>query len=130
MGGNNMDKAIKVVAINTPYQVVLNVGRDDGISASDRFIVFGLGQMITDPDSGEPLEQLEIPRGRGKVIHLQNKICTIESTEITDTPTTIKRTNKLTSSFAMMFPDTETSEIRREKQPFDEVQLGDQARKI
>lgn len=125
-----MSKTIKVVAINTPYQVVLNVGSDDGISTNYKFLIFGLGKMVTDLDTGEPLEQLEIPRGKGRVIHLQNKICTIESTDTTETPTTIRRINKLTSRFAMMFPDTETTEIRRDKQPFNEVQIGDFARLI
>lgn len=128
-----MEKTIKVVAINTPYQVVINAGQDEGIGMNDKFLVYGIGEMIKDPETGEELEQLEIPRGKGKVIHLQKKICTIESTGISETPTTIKRINRLSSAFSAimsLYPDTEESEIRREKLPFNEIQVGDFIRKL
>jgi hypothetical protein len=125
-----MDKTVKVVSINTPYQIVLNIGKDDDVSINDKFLIFGMGEMIKDLDTGEELERLEIPRGKGKVVHLQNKICTVESIEISETPTTIKRTNRFSSGFANIFPNIEESEIRRDKLPFEEVQIGDCARKI
>lgn len=129
-----MNKVIKVVAINTPYQIVLNAGKEDGLQIGDKFIIFGVGEMIKDPDSGEDLERLEIPRGKGKVIYLQNKICTIESIEVSETPTTIKKTNRISSAFAASllygYPDTEESQIKREKMPFNDIQIGDYAKKV
>jgi len=128
-----MGKMIKVVAINTPYQVVINAGQEDGITLNSRFLVYGIGQMIKDLETGNDLEQLEIPRGKAKVLHLQSKICTIESSEVSEIPTTIKRTNRLSSAFSSLmslYPDMEESEIRKEKLPFQDVQIGDNVKKI
>ena len=124
-----MNKDIKVVAINSPYQIVLNAGKDDGVNINNKFIVYGVGQMIVDPDTKDDLEKLEIPRGRGKVIHVQNKICTLESIEVSEIPTTIKRTNRLGSAFIFSPNLNEESETRRDKLPFKDVQVGDFARK-
>ena len=125
-----MDKTIRVVEVNTPYQIVLNIGKEDGVSINDKFLIFGLGKMISDPETGNDLEKLEIPRGEGKVIHVQNKICTVESTGISDTPKTITRINKIPLSFSLFSTSTEERETKIEKMPFDKVQIGDLARKV
>ena len=83
----NTEKNIKVVEILSPYQIVLNCGSENGISEGQRFLIYGSGKIIKDPDTGEDLETLEIVRGKGKVIHLQSKICTVESVEINEVPT-------------------------------------------
>ena len=122
-----MKGIIKVVSIITPYQIVLNVGSEDGTKLNDRFVVFGLGNVITDPDTGEEIERLEILRGKGKVIHVQNKICTIESTEYEEAQTRIKKSNPYMS---LVMGHTEETEVRQERKSFDDVQLGDHARKL
>ncbi|MBM9578894.1 hypothetical protein JWG45_17245 [Leptospira sp. 201903070] len=121
------EKIIKVVDINSPFQVILNVGSDDGIKNGDRVLIYGLGKEIKDPDSKEIIERLEVVRGKGKVIHTQTRISTVESIEVEETPTTIrKRSNSYSNLF---FPgESEETEIRRTKLPFEEVQIGDLVR--
>jgi hypothetical protein len=118
-----------VIEIISPMQIVLNCGRANGILEDQKFIVFGLGKKLKDPETGEELEQLEILRGRGKAIHIQDKICTIESYQISDTHRSITRKTNL-GTFGLIAGPTEETEIQRRKKPFDEVQIGDKARLI
>lgn len=126
-----MEKQIKVMKIISPYQVVLNCGLEDNITHGTKFLIYGLDDLIIDIDTGKPLEELELVRGRGRVIHIQNKICTIESNSFEETPKTItKKQQNFTPSLSFSFPATEETEITRKRLPFDDVQIGDLARKI
>lgn len=58
-------------------------------------MIYAIGDMITDPDSGEELERLEIVKGIGRVVHLQGKISTVESDVVEETPRHIKRSTSL-----------------------------------
>ena len=62
-----------------PMEVVINRGLRQGLKQGDRFLVFGIGPRIVDPDTGEDLGELELVRGQGKIVHLQNDIATIRS---------------------------------------------------
>jgi len=66
---------------NFPFEVVINWGSDHGVKVGDRFLVFGYGPRIIDPESGEDLGVLEVVRGRGIVTHVQDRIATVRSTE-------------------------------------------------
>lgn len=63
----------KVVSIVNATTVVVNIGADHSIRAGQTFVVVGLGETITDPDTGEVLEQLELVRGRVEATHVQQK---------------------------------------------------------
>jgi hypothetical protein len=123
-------KIIKVIHINTPYQIILNLGIEDGIKVGDSFLIYGLGPIIVDPDTGEEYERLEIVRGRGKVTHIQSKICTVDSILFEEKPKTIKRSKQDPFISAFGKGTTEETEILREKLEFNEVQIGDRARKL
>ncbi|MFC1565084.1 hypothetical protein ACFL6G_09120 [candidate division KSB1 bacterium] len=128
-----MEKEIKVVNIISPYQIVLNCGSVDDIENGTRFLIYGLGKNIIDPDTKEPLETLEIVRGKGKVTHTQSKICTVDSIMYDEQPKTIKRqVNRggLASITGFGIPTTEESEIVKKRLPFNEVQIGDRAREL
>ena len=58
---------------------ILNKGSKDGIKAGDRFLVYALGDEIFDPETNENLGQLELIRGTGKVIHIQERMATVKS---------------------------------------------------
>jgi|tagenome__1003787_1003787.scaffolds.fasta_scaffold20785972_2 hypothetical protein len=64
-----------------PVEVVINQGSQHGVKSGDRFLVFGLGPHIRDPDTSEDLGQLEIVRGRGEVVHVQEHLATIRTLE-------------------------------------------------
>jgi hypothetical protein len=73
--------------------VVINIGSNEGIKRGNRFIIFGVGDEIIDPDSKESLGKLEIVRGEGIVVHVQEKMCIVRSDEyVSEPPTTEIRT--------------------------------------
>lgn len=86
-----------VVEVVDDYQVVINKGSEDGIEEGQRFLIYELSEeKIKDPETGENLGKLEYVKGKGKVIHVQEKMSTIESIEEDDsTARTIEKTNPL-----------------------------------
>jgi hypothetical protein len=69
------------VADAEPVEVVINHGSLQGVKPGDRFLVFGIGPRLTDPDTGEDLGELELVRGRGEAVHVQDHLATIRSLE-------------------------------------------------
>ncbi len=117
---------LRVIKIISPYKLVLNGGENAGLQRNDRVVVFGLStEVLTDPDTGEELEKLEILRGRGKVIHLQEKICTIETIE---TNKEGKRVIKSFGGFQSIMSPKEEIVYDDTLLPFDEPQIGDYVR--
>lgn len=121
------DKILKVVKIVSPYQVVINGGAENGLQKGQRFLVYAVGEMIVDPDTGEELEQIEIVKGTGRIVHLQNKIATVESDMKEERPITIKRRATL-GTMRTLFGDTEETEISKHELEFEEAQIGDLVR--
>lgn len=79
----------KVAKVINNYELVINVGCNKGLIKGSRFIVYSLGKEIFDPDTHESLGKLEIIKGTGEVIHVQEKMATIKSIEM-QRPTTKK----------------------------------------
>lgn len=121
------DKVLKVVKIVSPYQVVINGGSENGLQKGQRFLVYAVGEMIVDPDTGEDLEQIEIVKGTGRIVHLQNKIATVESDMKEERPVIIKRKSTL-GTMRTLFGDTEETEISKNELEFEEAQIGDLVR--
>lgn len=70
----------RVVTVIDPWRVVINKGASNGVSLGDRFVVLHIGkEPLVDPVDGTELEPLQIVRGTGVVIHIQDKIATIRS---------------------------------------------------
>jgi hypothetical protein len=69
----------RVVEAIDAYRCAINRGSEHGVSMGDRYIVYGLGREILDPETGESLGVLEIVRGRGKVTHVQPRLATLET---------------------------------------------------
>ena len=69
----------RVVETIDQYKVVMNKGEVDDVTAGQKFVVVGLGDIVVDPDTNEELERLEIVRGYVTVTHVQSKIATLES---------------------------------------------------
>ncbi|MEW6535026.1 MAG: hypothetical protein AB1454_05330 [Candidatus Auribacterota bacterium] len=103
-----------VIDIISPYQIVLNCGAENGIKSDSEFFVYGVGDLLKDPETKEDLEVLEIPRGTGRVSHLQKKICTIKSQNYRILSH---------SSFFQLNLDRKTESL-----PFDSPQIGDRAK--
>jgi hypothetical protein len=71
----------RVVHVLRADEVVINKGVQDGIKVGDSFLVYGIGPNLTDPDSGKPLGNLELVRGRGEAVHVQDHMAVIRSIE-------------------------------------------------
>jgi hypothetical protein len=71
----------KVVRVLDPLLVVVNIGSEQGVEEGDPFVVFALGEELTDPETHEQLGRLEIVRGRAVAKHVQPRLTTLRSTE-------------------------------------------------
>lgn len=131
-----MDKQAKVIFISDDEcQISLNVGKEDGVAKNDLFLVYALSDHeIMDPDTKESLGYLEFVKGTGRVVHLQDKMCTIESSKYKKpTPTkTIRKERPSLLVASIMQPTIEETVIDGEEEqlPFDGVQMYDLAKKI
>ena len=121
------EKTIRVVSILSAYKVVINIGADNNIKLGQKVLIYGLSSdTIKDPETGNDLGKIEIVRGRGRVSHVQEKIATVESTEI---ETNGRRVVKSYSGFqALMGQAAEETVYNNDLKPFDEVQINDYVR--
>lgn len=66
----------KVARILSPTRLVLAGGAKQGISEGMEFIIYELSDPIFDPETKESLGELELHKGRVKVIHVQENLST------------------------------------------------------
>lgn len=127
-----MSKQLCVVHIQDDYKLVLNIGSNDSIKNGTRFLIYALSDHpIIDPVSNESLGFLEIVKGTGKVIHLQDTMCTIESDKY-ENSLPRKTIRKIKPSIFSPFDDgpTEETVVEREHIPFDNPEIGDFAKPV
>ena len=119
-------KVVKI--LDDGYKIVINAGTNKGIKLGQHYMVYALSDFeILDPDTKESLGYLEIVKGTGKVVHIQEKLATIESDlyEVSQ-PTKIIRKNPMYG-----FGTTEEERIsQREHLPFDNPQIGDLVKQV
>lgn len=111
------------------YQLVINRGYSDGVEQGDLFMVYYVEpEELIDPETNESLGKLEVVRGTGKAVHVQEKITTIKSNMMENiSGKTIRRS---TGPFASMGVGTETIEQpTKELIPFDSPDIGDKVKK-
>ena len=111
----------KVVEVIDPDRIVINWGSSNGVKPGQRFLVYKLGPEIIDPDNGQSLGKLEIVRGTGKAVHVQEKMTTLKSDR------TAQRRVKTRNS-SLLFGTTEESVT--DELSFDEPAKGDLAKPI
>lgn len=69
-----------VASVLDRRRVAINRGAQGGIKVGQRFLLYELSEEeIEDPITGRPLGRLEIPKGTGKVTHVQDQMAIIES---------------------------------------------------
>lgn len=122
-------KQAKVAAVIDEYKVVLNVGETDGLSGNEDFILYRQGPEIIDPDTGDSLGIFEQVIGRGVVTYVQEKMSTLESSEITEGG---KRIVKKRGAWAtILSPEIEeVVEMPDKAKPFKNARVGDLAKRI
>lgn len=85
----------KVVKVIDPFRIAINRGEDDGVKKGAVYLIFGIGERISDPDTGDDLGLLELVRGKAKVTHVQKRLATLESIEYEITPPRTKKIKRL-----------------------------------
>ena len=115
-----------VVRLVNRYTLVINRGHLDGIKNGQRFLIYRLSEdEIVDPETGENLGRLETVKGTGKVIHVQERISTIESDKRGSPTRSIIRRNPI-FAYGVEEMITPSDEIIS----FDDPQIGDRAKPI
>ena len=123
-------KEIRVAQVLSGTQLVLNVGSNNGIKDNSNFLIYSIGEEdIIDPVTGKSLGKLEYVKGKGHVIHLQEKICTIETLKKPNERRIVRKNN---SAWNLGIGGEETEEIipSNELEKFHDVKAGDYAKLI
>jgi len=130
--GTKLAKVVHLVdAMYSPVEVVINRGARNGVKLGDRFLVFGEGPHITDPDTGKDLGQLELVRGRGEVVHVQEQLATIRTIERRRTRPAKRVIREAVGSLLNGPGRVVEEELAPEAEvPFEAVRLGDLAKPI
>ena len=110
----------KIATVVDEYRVVINAGRADGVRMGQRFLIYKIGGEILDPDTKESLGKLEIIIGTGEVIHVQDKMATLQTTEKYEI-------QRRPSSLLYL---TQALEVTKEPKAFINPEVGDIARLI
>ena len=76
----------RVVHIIDQENIVINIGKNGDIKKGNRFLIYGIGDELFDPDTKQSLGKLEIVRGEGIVTHVQERMCIVQSDEFTLDP--------------------------------------------
>jgi len=71
----------KVVKVLSPERIVINQGFAEGVTPEMKFLVYTPGEEIVDPDTKKSLGVLEHAKGRGRPVHVQEKMSVIETYE-------------------------------------------------
>lgn len=111
----------KVAWIIDDYRVVINKGAIDGVEVGQRYLILNTGDEVFDPDTEESLGRIEVVKGKGEVIHVQERIATLQTTDTHE----IKR--KPTGLLAIT---QAAQEVSREPKAFINPEVGDVARRL
>lgn len=69
-----------VAALLGSDRVVLNIGSVNHVRVGQRWLIYELSDFeVTDPTTGESLGRVEIPKGTGKIVGVQERMSVLES---------------------------------------------------
>jgi len=86
----------QVASVKSDKVLVINRGSKDGVKPGQRFLVYEVEQEETiDPSTGRSLGHLEVVKGSGVVIHVQDQMATIQSDTLPTPRKVIVRENPL-----------------------------------
>lgn len=69
-----------VAKVLTEFRLIINRGAQEGVKEGMTYLIYEMGEEIIDPETDLSLGNLEITKGQGRVINVQPKMATIEST--------------------------------------------------
>lgn len=126
-----MEKSIvgKVVRVLDEYTIVINRGAKDGVTNSDRYIIYNLGDEIIEPDTNESLGRLELVCGEGKPTHIQENLTTLETAKFEVSKSKVIRKNGGWASF-VGGTEEEIIDPHEIKIAFKDVNIGSLVKQI
>ncbi|MDD1133181.1 FlgT C-terminal domain-containing protein [Pseudomonas shahriarae] len=119
MGAFQKPSVAKIAKVLDEFRVVINIGSVDGVKPGQKFRIYKIGEEILDPDTGEGLGRIEHIKGFGEVLHVQERMATLQTTEKYE----VQRRNGL----AVMFQNVEVTKAPKE---FIDPEIGDLAARI
>ena len=120
----------QVAKVISSIRIAINRGSEDKIKLNQKVLLYSLSnEEIKDPETGESLGYLEIYKGTGKVIAVQDKLSIIESDRDEFTEALVKSVTQplFSSNFSSGFPSNLT---RGNKIPFEDPKVGDLVKPI
>ena len=115
----------KVVTVINNTRIAINRGSEHKIRLNQRVLVYRLSnEEIKDPDTGESLGYLEIYKGTGKVISIQEKMSIIESDRYET------RTVKNTQTMFQGIPIGQPTYDYKDLLSFEDPEIGDLVKPI
>jgi hypothetical protein len=114
-----------VVSVMSPSRIVINRGTAHDVEVGDTFLVYEVtDEEIIDPVTRESLGKLEIPKGTGDVIHVQERMAIIESDR--ERPPDRKIIRRPSNLAAMMGQaEEEEYTVSGKREPFFRALVGD-----
>lgn len=117
-----------VVRVIDEHTLVINRGAEDGVNKGDDFLVYYVEpEELKDPSTGESLGNLEIVRGSGSVVHVQEKMSTIKSNRTESGGRIIRRAS--TGILASVMGET-IEHPQKHVIPFEYPEVGDMAKPV
>lgn len=114
----------KVASITSDTDIVANIGAKDGVESNMEFIVYEIGEVIEDPDTGEALGNVEHVKSRVIPKHIQDNMTVMTSAE-----TEVKQSSLYGLAKASGTKEVQKSIASPEEKGFDdEVKVGDLVR--
>jgi hypothetical protein len=130
--GNKGTFPAKVAKVIDNHKLVINRGSEDGIREGQRMLVYKIDdEAIIDPDTGKSLGNLELVRGTGEIIYVQEKISILES-DRTQLISSKNARYSSSNSRKILSPLAPALAMlgEREVLPFDKPQIGDEVKPI
>lgn len=118
--------------LDQDMQIVINAGGQDGLKVGDEFLIYSLSvEPIVDPVTKQPLENLVTIRGYGRIVFVQDRIATVQSSkQVRLAHTRPGSLSSIAGAFASLYPDRVYEDEVKASRPFDDPQVGDYARLI
>jgi len=127
----------KVAKVIDQYKLVINKGSIDGIRESQRMLVYYIDkEEIKDPDTGKSLGYLELVRGSGRIIFVQEEISILESDRIFEgyrkIPVSPFAGSYLSSQLSKLedYRESLGEALKGTLKPFENPQVGDLVKPI
>ncbi len=121
----------KILRITNEYTVVIDVGKEEGVTLGTKFLIYGNAGDLADPDTKKNLGVLEIPKGEVVVKLVQEKYSVAE-TEFESQKTSIGQLlsiSLITRESHKLLP-VETKDIKPVPEEIFTVRVGDLVRTI